>query len=81
VVNGGARYKDGLTQLELTTDAEGKVTIDWPEAGMWWVSATNAPPRVEGPSPPPAAAGAEAPRPPMTPPQRRASYAMTVEVL
>ncbi|MEI9851315.1 MAG: DUF4198 domain-containing protein [Sphingomonas sp.] len=86
-VNGGVRYRDGLTQLSLTTDADGKVTIKWPEAGMWWVSATNAQPRGEGgpgaggPGAAPGGPGEGGPRPPMGPPQSRATYAMTVEVL
>ena len=96
-VNGGVRYSDALQQLSLTTDAAGKVTINWPAAGMWWVNASLGGPRGEGGAAgapgavggsrpaagPSAAPGApsETPRPPMTPPQPRASYAMTVEVL
>ncbi len=92
-VNGGVRYRDGIQQLELRTDAQGKVTITWPEAGMWWVSVASGGPRGEGgpaatASPPAGAAApqagtplAEGPRRPIGPPQPRASYAMTVEVL
>ncbi len=82
-INGGVRYSKALQQLELKADAAGKVTIKWPGAGMWWVSASiggrpSGPPPAAGAAP---AAQAEGPRPPMGPPQRRASYAMTVEVL
>lgn len=40
VVPGGVRYRGTLNEIRLTTDAEGRFTIDWPEAGMYWVSAT-----------------------------------------
>lgn len=88
VVNGGVRYRaGGLQQLDLKTDAQGKVTITWPDAGMWWVHATNVDARGEGnETPRPGAAAAaqaagEGPPRPMGPPQPRSSYAMTVEVL
>jgi hypothetical protein len=101
-INGGVRYAPGLQQLELKTDAQGKVTIKWPTPGMWWVSASIGGGRGEGgpggpggpggegrpagagaPNSPggPGAQGGEGPRRPMGPPQRRATYAMTVEVL
>jgi uncharacterized membrane protein YgcG len=107
-INGGVRYTPSLQQLELKTDAQGKVTIKWPSAGMWWVSASIGGGRGEGGGPggpggpgggegrpggpgagapggpgAPGGTGAqgEGPRVPMGPPQRRASYAMTVEVL
>lgn len=91
VVNGGVRYADRLQQQLLTTGADGAVTIKWRAAGMWWVSATSgaaqrpAPPAVAGargaaPAAAPAAAP-EAPRGPDAIPQRRDTYAMTVQVL
>lgn len=87
-VNGGVRYTGNIEQLSLTTDAEGKVTITWPNAGMWWVSVSSGGGRAEG-GPASGAQGApaaaptpgEGPRPPMGPPSPRSSYAMTVEVL
>jgi hypothetical protein len=39
VVPGGIRYRDQLGQLDLKTDAEGKVTITWPNPGLYWMSA------------------------------------------
>jgi uncharacterized GH25 family protein len=82
-IPGGVRYRAGLGQIDTKTDAQGKVTIKWPAPGMYWVSATTAAPR--GPeAATPAATGAppagEGPRP-MTPPQRRDTYVMTVEVI
>lgn len=98
-INGGVRYAP-MQQLELKTDAQGKVTIKWPAPGMWWVSASIGGGREGGPGGPggegrpggpggSGAPGAGGPggggeggfRRPMGPPQRRASYAMTVEVL
>lgn len=88
-VNGGVRYRDGIQQLTLKTDAQGKVTITWPEAGMWWVNVSSGGARGGGAGP--GAASPTAPqagaqpaggaRGPMGPPQPRAAYAMTVEVL
>ncbi|QIG79203.1 DUF4198 domain-containing protein [Stakelama tenebrarum] len=37
VVPGGSRYRDNQGQMDLTTDAEGKVRITWPEAGRYWI--------------------------------------------
>ncbi|MFB0872807.1 MULTISPECIES: DUF4198 domain-containing protein [unclassified Sphingobium] len=72
-VPGGVRYRRDLKQIDARTDAEGKVTLTWPEAGMYWVSLTTAPRR--GPD----EAGAPAGGPPPAP-QDRATYAMTIEV-
>jgi hypothetical protein len=115
-IPGGVRYRQSLKQIDLKTDAQGKVTITWPDAGMYWVSVSTgggrggeggpggpggAPRPAGGGGPGGAGPGAGAPgagapgaggpgaggpggeggfRPPMTPPQRRASYAMVVEV-
>ncbi|WP_171005223.1 DUF4198 domain-containing protein [Sphingopyxis sp. 2PD] len=70
VIPGGIRYRDQLGQMDLTTDAEGKVAVTWPEPGMYWLNVTT--PQVEreegeGGAPPP--------------PARRASYVTTLEVL
>lgn len=70
VIPGGIRYRDQLGQMDLTTDAEGKVAVTWPEPGMYWLNVTT--PQVEreegeGGAPPPLA--------------RRASYVTTLEVL
>ncbi|PZQ22064.1 MAG: DUF4198 domain-containing protein [Sphingopyxis macrogoltabida] len=69
VIPGGIRYRDQLGQMDLTTDANGKVDVTWPEPGMYWVNVTT--PRAEGEgdaSGPPALA-------------RRASYVTTLEVM
>lgn len=38
VARGGLQYRDNPEEQTLKTDAEGKVSITWPEAGMYWVN-------------------------------------------
>jgi len=90
---GGGRYRAAPKQMDQRTDASGKVTIKWPEAGMYWINVTpNAPrPEGEGEGPRPqaqAGAQARAPRPEGAPQGmrgvpsgRRVSYTTTLEVL
>ncbi len=69
VIPGGIRYRDQLGQIDLATDAEGKVEITWPHAGLYWLNVTT--PRAgddEGDGAPAA-------------PVRRASYVTTLEVM
>jgi uncharacterized GH25 family protein len=70
VVPGGVRYRGVLKEITVTTDAKGEFSVSWPEAGMYWVSASY-PPR------PPVVEGA----PPAPQPSRRLSYSGTLEVL
>ncbi|WP_294330659.1 DUF4198 domain-containing protein [uncultured Sphingomonas sp.] len=85
---GNGRYRAAQKQLDLRTDAQGKVTIKWPEAGMYWINVTPTAPQPEGEGPRPQAQGAAA-RPAMGGPQgmagvssgRRVSYTTTLEVL
>ncbi|SKB67061.1 DUF4198 domain-containing protein [Sphingopyxis flava] len=65
VIPGGIRYRDQLGQIDLVTDAAGKVEVTWPEAGLYWLNVTT-----------PRAGGGEA-----AAPQRRASYVTTLEVM
>lgn len=69
VIPGGIRYRDQLGQMDLTTDAEGKVAVTWPEPGMYWLNVTT--PQVEREE-------GEGRAPPLA---RRASYVTTLEVL
>ncbi len=72
VIPGGIRYRNDLGQMDLKTDAEGKVLINWAEPGLYWVNVTT--PRAEGEGEgPPCGMSAT--------PQRRASYVTTLEVL
>lgn len=71
VIPGGIRYRDNLNQIDARTGADGKVTVTWPEPGMYWVNVTT--PRAAGEEEGPPPAGAV--------PQRRASYVTTLEVM
>jgi uncharacterized GH25 family protein len=39
IVPGGNRYRDKLGDMTLTTDADGKFNVKWPEPGMYWMEA------------------------------------------
>ncbi|MCC7271586.1 MAG: DUF4198 domain-containing protein [Alphaproteobacteria bacterium] len=65
IIRGGIRYRDNLGALTATTDAEGAVSVTWPEPGMYWIEASVRDDRT-------ATARAK---------ERRASYAATLEVL
>lgn len=85
---GNGRYRAAQKQIDLRTDAAGKVTIRWPEAGMYWINVTPNAPQPEGEGPRPQAQGGEG-RPAGgaaggmggVPSGRRVSYTTTVEVL
>jgi uncharacterized GH25 family protein len=86
VIPGGIRYRDNLKQQDLKTGADGKVSINWPDPGLYWVNVTPTRPREEGPGGPgmgaPGAGGPQgAAGRPAGPPQRRVSYVTTLEVL
>ena len=69
VIPGGIRYRNQLGEINLKTDSQGKVEVNWTEPGMYWLNVTT--PQTER------AEGATG-EPPL---QRRASYATTLEVL
>lgn len=91
VVPGGIRYRDTLKEIALSTDKDGKFTVRFPEAGMYWLNATvrsgGAPPAAAadhqgmgmaaGASP---SAGATPAQPPFRPGER-ALYGATLEVM
>ncbi len=86
VIPGGIRYRDALKQIDAKTDAQGKVTVTWPEAGMYWMSVSPAGARGEGGPGGPGAGGQGAGAPaagaaPAGPPARRVNYMTTLEVL
>lgn len=66
IVPGGVRYRGVLNEITATTDAKGELSVKWPAAGMYWLSASW-PVRSEGG--------------PRTLPPRRVSYSATLEVL
>jgi hypothetical protein len=95
VIPGGIRYRDALGQMDLTADKDGKISVTWPTPGMYWLNASLGGGREGGgeggpggPGGPggeggPGAGAPQGPRPqaPAGPPQRRASYITTLEVL
>jgi uncharacterized GH25 family protein len=40
VVPGASRYRNKQNEIELTTDAAGKVSVTFPDAGMYWLEAS-----------------------------------------
>lgn len=85
VIPGGARYRNSAGEMDLTADKDGKVSVTWPQPGMYWLNANLGGGREGGPGGPGAGQGGEGAPPPAQrpagPPQRRASYVTTLEVL
>ncbi len=65
IIPGGKRYRDDEGARELSTGADGVLSITWPAAGMYWLNATLT--------------DAKATTPRAT--ERRMSYVTTLEVL
>ncbi|TDQ36484.1 DUF4198 domain-containing protein [Thiopseudomonas denitrificans] len=65
LIREGIRYRDTLDEIELTTNDQGEFSVDWPQAGMYWIEAVSSMP-VKDDSP-------------VT--QRRDSYTATLEVM
>lgn len=65
VIRDGKRYRNQLEEITTTSNAEGVITIEWPQAGMYWLEA-----ELETEQ------GVAAPAT-----KRRASYVVTLEVL
>lgn len=40
VIPGGMRYRNGQDAIEVETDKNGKFSITWPSAGLYWLSAS-----------------------------------------
>lgn len=68
VLRGGNRYRYKLGEIALKTDAQGLFSVQWPEAGRYWIGASQG---ARGPG----SGGTVAQ------PARRASTSATVEVL
>lgn len=39
VIPGGMRYRDDQDAIEVESDNKGKISVTWPQAGMYWLSA------------------------------------------
>jgi uncharacterized GH25 family protein len=70
IIPGGIRYRDRLEDMRLVTDQQGRVTVRWPAAGLYWMNATYGGNAMD------AAGGGS-----IAQPARRASYSATLEVL
>lgn len=40
LISGGVRYRAKLNEISATTDQDGKFSITWPSAGMYWLEAS-----------------------------------------
>ena len=65
VIPGGKRYRNDEGAMNLTTGADGVLTVTWPTAGMYWLNATATDARTTVPRAT----------------ERRMSYVTTLEVL
>jgi hypothetical protein len=65
VIPGGKRYRDAEGAMDLTTGADGVLSVTWPNAGMYWLNAT--------------ATDGRSTTPRVT--ERRMSYITTLEVM
>ncbi|GGI19300.1 DUF4198 domain-containing protein [Oxalicibacterium faecigallinarum] len=84
VIPGGARYRDKLGEIRTRTDASGKFSVTWANAGMFWLNASedNGELQVSGPGSAVAITPSHAlPVGTIDKPTRRASYTATLEVL
>jgi uncharacterized GH25 family protein len=65
VIPGGKRYRNDENAMNLTTGADGVLTVTWPTAGMYWLNATTTDAKTTVPRAT----------------ERRMSYVTTLEVL
>lgn len=40
IIRGEDRYRDEPGEIKVTTDAEGRFSVTWPEAGRYWINAS-----------------------------------------
>ena len=74
ILRGGNRYRYKMGEIALKTDAQGRFSIKWPEAGRYWIGASHGRRPGDMAGEDPASAAAQQP-------VRRAGYSATVEVL
>ena len=65
ITRGATRYRNAQEEIKLTSDADGKIQVTWPQAGMYWLETTSQDKQTS------VAQAA----------QRRLSYVATLEVL
>jgi uncharacterized GH25 family protein len=82
VIPGGIRYRDKLGEIKVVTDKEGKFSVNWPEAGMYWMNASWPARGGDDEDDAPAAGARRQPQGgTIDAPARRSSYTATLEVL
>lgn len=64
-IRGGTRYRDKQGEMTATTDARGRFSFTWPEAGMYWLEAASKDQKVSVPAAK----------------ERRLMYVVTLEVM
>lgn len=81
VIPGGIRYRDRLEEIKVTTGKDGRFSVKWPEAGMYWLNASY-PVREDADEEGGGPAARRAPQGgTLDAPARRSSYTATLEVL
>jgi uncharacterized GH25 family protein len=78
-IPGGTRYRDQPDEIKITTDANGRFSITWPQPGMYWLNASIGGDR-EGLGTKPERNSMKKPDRNDAPP-RRVAYSVTLEVL
>jgi len=73
VARGGTRYRNNPEEMTVKTGADGRFSVTWPEAGMYWVNTAW---RAGGPRPEGAPGGGRG-----GPPVASAQYTAVLEVL
>lgn len=50
VIPGGMRYRSEQAAIELETDKKGNISVTWPQAGMYWLSASYSDDKAKKPA-------------------------------
>lgn len=50
VIAGAMRYRDGQQEIKATSDDKGQLSITWPHAGMFWLSASYSDDKAKAPA-------------------------------
>ena len=48
IARGGLKYRNAPEEIAATTGADGKFTVTWPEAGMYWINTVSRPAGAPG---------------------------------
>lgn len=50
IIPDGMRYRDAQNAIELTSDKNGKIRVDWPQAGRYWLEAEYRDDKAQAPA-------------------------------